>query len=70
MIDYEKEVKKVYPDSVKQKHGVLYYIQNGKDGNALGVSYQFFELAWENAYQTLVKQGKLKSTMESVSEQD
>ncbi len=58
-VNYEAEVKKVYADAVKQKHGTLCYIQNGRDGDAIGYSVNSFKNAWLDAYLTLKQQGKL-----------
>jgi hypothetical protein len=49
----EEEVKKAYPNAVKQKHGALLCIQDGIDGEALGVSAVSFDWAWEDAYNQL-----------------
>jgi hypothetical protein len=58
-INYQAEVKKIYPDAVKEIHGVLYYISLGENGDAIGFSVTDFELAWQSAYQTLLNQEKL-----------
>lgn len=58
-INYRAEVKKIYPDAVKERHGVLYYIVLGRNGNAIGCSVTDFELAWQSAYEDLKNRGKL-----------
>lgn len=49
----KEQVLKVYPGAVKQLHGVLCYIQDGRDGDALGYSTHSFDSAWQNALTNL-----------------
>lgn len=58
-LDYEKEVKRVRLDAAKQLHGVICYIQNGRDGDALGSSFNSFEDAWKSAYHALKEKGEI-----------
>lgn len=65
MINYEAEVKKVYPDAVymyfenseKGKHHIRLY--SGEIPQSLGASWYSEHAAWESAYNNLKQQGKL-----------
>ena len=50
LAEMENTVKTVYPNAVIQKHGVLCYIQDGKDGDAIGYSSSDFDSAWKDAF--------------------
>jgi len=52
----KEKVLQVWPDAVAQKRGVLFYIQDGRDGDAIGFSLQSFELAWQDALNQLKQQ--------------
>lgn len=45
----KQKVLSVYPDAKCQQRGVLCYIQDGYDGEAIGFSVHSFEDAWINA---------------------
>lgn len=55
MKDEEKKVKAKYPNAVKQVHGTLCYIQDGRDGDVLGFSLSSFEEAWIDAVKNIEK---------------
>jgi hypothetical protein len=57
-INYEAEVKRVYPEAKVEYVSFGYsFIVNGKKG--LSVARPIESLAWQSAYENLKKQGKL-----------
>lgn len=64
MIDYQSEVKRVYPDAVIGKYGDDWIIVHShiafKEGsNRWGGHPNRRKKAWQSAYETLKKQGKI-----------
>lgn len=62
MINYEAEVRKVYPDAWCQTHPFWfhYYVGTDKTDGWLSKGTNLSALsAWQSAYETLIKQNKI-----------
>lgn len=64
MINYEQEVKKVYPDSFVFYMGNGYQVFNGiiTHHTSMSVLCDTTFLAWQSAYEQLKKEGKIHNS--------
>ena len=58
-INYEEQVKGVYPDAYVLKLPLYLSVMSKVGGLEIASAY-FLGAAWSRAYETLVKQGKIK----------
>lgn len=65
MIDYEQEVKKVYPEATIngdvdiEDNTLLWWVEDGEGNTISDIFDEFQSSAWQSAYDNLKKDGKL-----------
>jgi len=57
-MNHEAEVKKVYPDAYCIKIMTVFFVKDDEYGNMSKLSHSQSD-AWQSAYETLKKQGKI-----------